>query len=125
MISALPTLIIMLNALNAAAKQYAAAIISLGILATVSAVGAAALVAANSGGSGGTTYTPEIVSASQGEQEELYYQGANGAGASSSQNSNVVNYEDNATYNFSINNKMDLDEVLEEIANKKRGMIGG
>lgn len=125
MISMLPTLIIMLNALNAAAKQYAAAIISLGILATVSAVGAAALVAANSGKSGGTTYSPEIVSASQGEQEELYYQGANGAGASSNQNSNVVNYEDNATYNFSINNKMELDEVLEEIANKKRGMIGG
>lgn len=125
MISMLPTLIIMLNALNAAAKQYAAAIISLGILATVSAVGAAALVAANSGSSRGTTYSPEIVSASQGEQEELYYQGANGAGASSSQNSSVVNYEDNATYNFSINNKMELDEVLEEIANKKRGMIGG
>lgn len=125
MISMLPTLIIMLNALNAAAKQYAAAIISLGILATVSAVGAAALVAANSGKSGGTTYSPEIVSASQGEQEELYYQGANGAGASSNQNSSVVNYEDNATYNFSINNKMELDEVLEEIANKKRGMIGG
>lgn len=125
MISMLPTLIIMLNALNAAAKQYAAAIISLGILATVSAVGAAALVAANSGSSRGTTYSPEIVSASQGEQEELYYQGANGAGASSNQNSNVVNYEDNATYNFSINNKMELDEVLEEIANKKRGMIGG
>lgn len=125
MISMLPTLIIMLNALNAAAKQYAAAIISLGILATVSAVGAAALVAANSGNSRGTTYSPEIVSASQGEQEELYYQGANGAGASSNQNSSVVNYEDNATYNFSINNKMELDEVLEEIANKKRGMIGG
>lgn len=125
MISMLPTLIIMLNALNAAAKQYATAIISLGILATVSAVGAAALVAANSGKSGGTTYSPEIVSASQGEQEELYYQGANGAGASSNQNSSVVNYEDNATYNFSINNKMELDEVLEEIANKKRGMIGG
>ena len=126
MMSALPTLIIMLNALNAAAKQYAAAIISLGILATVSAVGAAALVAANGGSSSGTTYTPEIVSASQDEQEELVYQGNNsGAGAGSTSNSQVVNYEDNATYNFSISNKMDLDEVLEEIANKKRGMIGG
>ena len=127
MISTLPTLIIMLNALNAAAKQYAAAIISLGILATVSAVGAAALVAANTGGgSSGYTYTPEVVSASQGEQEELVYQGnTSGAGAGSTDNSRVVNYEDNATYNFSISNKMDLDEVLEEIANKKRGMIGG
>lgn len=125
MISALPTLIIMLNALNAAAKQYAAAIISLGILATVSAVGAAALV--NAGGHSSTRINaPEIVSASQDEQEELVYQGNNnGAGAGSTSNSQVVNYEDNATYNFSISNKMDLDEVLEEIANKKRGMIGG
>ena len=126
MMSALPTLIVILNALNVAAKQYATAIISLGVLATVSALGAAALVAANSNGSTRITGTaPEYVGASQDEQEELIYQGANGAGASNTSNSKVVNYEDNETYNFSISNKMDLEEVLEEIANRKRGMIGG
>ena len=126
MMSALPTLIVILNALNVAAKQYATAIISLGVLATVSALGAAALVAANSNGSTRITGTaPEYVGASQDEQEELIYQGANGAGASNTSNSKVVNYEDNATYNFSISNKMDLEEVLAEIANRKRGMIGG
>ena len=124
MMSALPTLIIMLNALNAAAKQYAAAIISLGILATVSAVGAAALVAANSGGSSSTVYSPEIVGASQDEQEELAYQG-NSRTVNGGNNSSVVNYDDNETYNITINSKMELEEVLEMIAGKKRGMIGG
>ena len=114
----------MLNALNAAAKQYAAAIISLGILATVSAVGAAALV--NAGGHSSTRINaPEYVGASQEEQEELVYQGNNGSGSVNNSKSSVVNYEDNATYNFSISNEMELDDVLEQIANKKRGMIGG
>ncbi len=126
MISALPTLIIMLNALNAAAKQYAAAIISLGILATVSAVGAAALVAAGGSSSTSSSSAPlqDYVSASQGEQEEIAYQG-NTNQAIASSNSRVVNYDDNGTYNFTINNKMDLEEALEIIASKKRGMIGG
>ena len=125
MMSALPALIIMLNALNIAGKQWVSAIASLAVLATVAAVGGAALVAANS--NGGEQYKGpaevEMTFADQGELEGI--SGDINSGNITNNDTKVVNYEDNSTINVTIESEADVDAVIEKISNAKRGMIGG
>lgn len=114
MMSALPALIIMLNALNIAGKQWVSAIASLAVLATVAAVGGAALVAANS--NGGEQYKGpaevEMTFADQGELEGI--SGDINSGNITNNDTKVVNYEDNSTINVTIESEADVDAVIEK-----------
>lgn len=122
--SVLPTLVIMLNALNVAGKQYATAIASLAVLATVSGLGAAALVGLSSNGA--QSSSNELGYYSSQEAVEL----ASGSGPSTTNNetnneTKVVNYEDNSSITVNVSNEIDVDDVIEKITDRKRGMIGG
>lgn len=123
--SVLPTLIIMLNALNVAGKQYVSAIASLALLATVSGLGAAALVGLSSnlnkdvdGGYVGEYAQQDAIELSANSGNTTYNETNNSS-------SKVVNYEDNSQVTLNVNNEVDVDEVIEKITDKKRGMIGG
>ena len=126
MCAAIPPLVVMLAALNASAKQYVAAFTALAILGTVAAVGGAALGAAASVSgnevsmaSSGNLLTEQIGDIASGEDYVTSYS------ESSTTDSHNVTYVDNSVNNYEINNQADVDEIIEQISDAKRGLIGG
>ena len=124
--SAIPPLVVMLAALNAGAKQYVAAFTSLAILGTVASIGLIALSAGSSKQNGGLTSSNINYGSYIDEADTVA-----GANETSISNTTVNNggsttyYEDNSSNTYVINNELDVDEVIEEISNARRGVIGG
>lgn len=125
MMSALPTLIVMLNSMNLAAKQYAAAIASFAALALVSSLGAAALVGLNSGKEE-SKLTVEYESLDE-ETKKISDKTSQGSTIQQTNNTDdhSVVLEDNSVNNYYITKEVDADEVIEKITDKRRGFIGG
>ena len=126
MMSALPTLIVMLNSMNLAAKQYASAIMSFAALALVAPLGAAALVAIGQG-NGSESKNPTVDYSSLAEEtEDLTSKTQDGGNVTNTNNDDhSVVVEDNSTNNYYISEKIDADEVIEQITDARRGLIGG
>lgn len=122
MLSVIPPLVVMLAALNASAKQYVAAFTALAILGTVAAVGGAALVAGSGYGASDVqvddNMIQEIEDMASGSDIVTSYN-------ESSSDSHNVTYVDNSTNNYEINNQSDVDEIIEQISDARRGIIGG
>ena len=122
MLSVIPPLVVMLAALNASAKQYVAAFTALAILGTVAAVGGAALVAGSGYGASDVQVDDNMIQ----EIEDM----ASGSDIvtsypESSSDSHNVTYVDNSVNNYEINNQSDVDEIIEQISDARRGIIGG
>ena len=122
LISLLPALISLLAALHVGTGNIALAALTFGALAAVAGVG----IGFGLNGSGLQETAEMTGSALETDLNEASNSGTTN-GNSTTNNSTVINnnYYDNATYNNNVSSEVDVDSLIEEIADKKRVMIGG
>jgi len=128
MIAALPSLIMMLNALNVSTGNMVLA--ALGYAALAAATGIAIGFMAGNGGY--SSDTKQYVNQANGGgilQEGSDIASTNSGAAAASTTNNTTNesksYNDNSTNNYYISSETDVDTVIEEITNRRRALVGG
>jgi len=129
LIAFLPTLIMMMNALNVSTGNMVLA--ALGYAALAAATGIAIGYASQLGGSyfSSSDYENQTVSGAGAisEGDELGSSGASSGGSTTTGTATTTNktVTDNSTNNYYISNEVDADEVIEKISDRRRALMGG
>lgn len=129
LITFLPTLIMMMNALNVSTGNMVLA--ALGYAALAAATGITIGYASQLGGSysSSSDYENRTVSGAGAisEGDELGSSGASSGGSTTTGTATTTNktVTDNSTNNYYISNEVDADEVIEKISDRRRALMGG
>lgn len=130
MLAALPSLILMLNALNVSTGNIALAALGYAALAAATGIAVGVLASTGTATSTNSTYQSDQVSSNGLEDESSNLEDKTSGGGSSSLTNNYAttstkNVVDNSINNYYISKDVDADEVIEKISDRRRELIGG
>jgi len=131
MCSAIPSLVMMLAALNVAADNIPVAIAAYAALAAATGMAIGGIVGANSSGYSSSSSSTEITSTGAGLSNETSSianktsSSDSGASSTSSKSTQTTTITDSSVNNYYISKDVDADEVIEKITDRKRSLIGG